>query len=301
MSKIKDWIYAFRLRTLFLAVSGVVLGTGLALYEGKISVFTFTFAMLLAISIQILSNLANDLGDFLKGTDTTGKRLGPVRSVQSGKISSRQMYRAVVVTAFFVLTVGTTLVLFSPGASNKTGMYILMAVGVVSVPAALFYTMGRYAYGYVGLGDFFAFLFFGPVAVAGTYFLITGWLTPSVLLPASGLGLVSTMILNVNNMRDIENDRNSGKTTVATMLGLKNAKIYHTVLTTALIVCFVSFSLITGQNKWYNYLYLLSFIFFIKILLDLKDKKGRDIDPFLRVTSLSGLVLALTFSICINI
>lgn len=301
MSKIKDWIYAFRLRTLFLAVSGVVLGAGLALFESEFSIFTFSFALLLAVSIQILSNLANDLGDYLKGTDTTGKRLGPVRSVQSGKISSRQMYRAVVLTAVFVVAVGAMLLLFSPGASNKTGVYILLAVGVISVLAALFYTMGRYAYGYVGLGDFFAFLFFGPVAVAGTYFLFSGWLSPLVLLPASGMGLVSTMILNVNNMRDIDNDRNSGKTTVATMLGLKSAKIYHTVLTVALIACFVSFSLISGQNKWYNYLYLLSFVFFIKILSDLRDKEGRDIDQFLKLTSLSGLVLAITFSICINI
>lgn len=301
MSKIKNWIYAFRFRTLFLAVSGVTLGTGMAVKSGTSSLFTFSFAILLAVSIQILSNLANDLGDYQKGTDTTGKRQGPKRAVQSGKISPKEMKIAIMVTSIFVAVVGLFLVIKSTAASSPGGISVLLGIGLISILAALFYTIGRYAYGYIGWGDFFAFLFFGPVAVVGTYFLHTGNITLQSFFPAIGLGFVSTMILNINNMRDIKNDTESGKITVASKLGLSHSKIYHSLLTLGVFIFFISYSLTLRQSNWINYIYVITFVLFIKIIMEIKSKSDSELDPYLKLTSISGFMLAVAFSICINI
>lgn len=301
MSSVKNWISAFRLRTLFLAVAGVTLGTGLALQVGKFSAITLGLAVALAVSIQILSNLANDLGDYLKGTDITGKRQGPARAVQSGKISPRQMKVAIGITIVIVLAIGLILVLNAAENFTQSSVFILLGIGLLCILSALFYTIGRYAYGYVGWGDFFAFLFFGPVAVIGTYFLHTGLFDFRPILPSIGLGFISTMILNVNNMRDIENDKTSGKITFASKLGLINAKIYHTLLTFGMFTCFLQYSFMFAPSPWYRYLYTIVFIFQFYILTQIHKKKDRDLDPYLKLTSMAGFLLAVVFSICINI
>ena len=301
MSSIKNWISAFRLRTLFLAVAGVTLGTGLALHEGKFSATTLVLALALAVSIQILSNLANDLGDYLKGTDTTGKRQGPARAVQSGKVSPQQMKKAIAIVIVIVAAIGLTLVLNAAGNFTRSSVFILLGIGLVCILSALFYTIGRYAYGYVGWGDFFAFLFFGPVAVIGTYFLHTGTFDFQPVLPSVGLGFISTMILNVNNMRDIENDKASGKITFASKLGLKNAKIYHTLLTFGMFTCFLQYSFMFAPSPWYRYLYAVVFLLQFYILTQVHKKTGRELDPYLKLTSIAGFLLAIAFSIFINI
>ncbi len=298
MTKLKDWLSAFRLRTLPLAIAGVILGTGLALHEGQFSLLTLVLALALAISIQILANLANDLGDYQKGTDITGKRIGPARAVQSGKVSTKQMKTAVIVAAAISAIIGLALVLTSVQSAS---VFILLGVGLVCIVAAMFYTMGKYAYGYVGWGDFFAFLFFGPVAVIGTYFLYTNSFDFQPVLPSVGLGFISTMILNVNNMRDMENDRASGKITVASKLGLKNAKIYHTLLTFGMFTCFLQYSFMYAAAPWYRILYAVVFVLQFSILVQIHKKAGHELDPYLKFTSLAGLLLAIAFSICINI
>lgn len=301
MSNIKNWISAFRLRTLFLAVAGVTLGTGLALHERRFSITTFFLALALAVSIQILSNLANDLGDYLKGTDITGNRQGPARAVQSGKISPRQMKTAIGIAIVVVAVIGLVLVLDAAENYTQSSVFILLGIGLICILSALFYTIGRYAYGYVGLGDFFAFLFFGPVAVIGAYFLHTGSLDFQPVLPAVGLGFISTMILNINNMRDIENDKASGKITFALKLGLKNAKIYHTLLTFGMFTCFLQYSFLFASTPWYRYLYAAVFGIQFYILTQIHRKIDRELDPYLKFTSIAGFLLSITFSICINI
>lgn len=298
---LKNWISAFRLRTLFLAVAGVTLGTGIAPHQGKFSATTLVLALVLSVSIQILSNLANDLGDYLKGTDTTGKRQGPVRAVQSGKISPKQMKTAIGITLVIVAAIGLTLVLNAAENYNQLSVFILLGVGLICILSALFYTIGRYAYGYVGWGDFFAFLFFGPVAVIGTYFLHTGTFDFKPALPAVGLGFISTMILNINNMRDMENDKASGKITFALKLGLKNAKTYHTLLTFGMFTCFLQYSFMFAASPWYRYLYTAVFPFQFYILTQVHKKTDRELDPYLKLTSIAGFLLAVAFSICINI
>ena len=299
MSSIKNWISAFRLRTLFLAVAGVTLGTGVALHEGKFSTVTLLLTLALAIFIQILANLANDLGDYEKGADTTGKRQGPTRAMQSGKISRKEMISAIILFAVLVSVTGICAIGVSVGWN--AGGFAMLGIGVSCMLAAIFYTMGKFAYGYKGWGDFFAFLFFGPVAVIGTYFLQVHSLDFQPVLPSVGLGFISAMILNINNMRDIENDKASEKITVAAKLGLKNARIYHTLLTFGMFTCFLQYSFMYANEPWYRYLYVIVFLFQFVILTKIHRKKDRQLDAYLKFTALSGFALAVLFGICINI
>lgn len=301
MASAKDWISAFRLRTLFLAVSTVILGSGLALREGEQDIFVTVFALILAVAIQILANLANDLGDYQKGTDVTGKRVGPTRALQGGSISVRDMRFAIAFFIFISVLSGGLLVYKAAPFVTPYEATILMVVGLLCIFAALFYTIGKHAYGYNGWGDLLAFIFFGPIPVIGTYYLHTHTLDAVPLLPAVGLGIISTMILNVNNMRDIDNDRASGKRTVATKLGLPKAKFYHSILTFSSFFCFLAYNNIFDSLPWYRHIYLLFYLILFKVLRDIKQKKAHELDPYLKVTALSGLLITIAFVICINI
>ena len=301
MTRLKLWIHAFRLRTLFLAVATVILASGMAWHEGAFNTPTFTLAFLLAVSIQILANLANDLGDYQKGTDITGKRQGPVRAVQSGLITPAEMKRTIVLFTVICIMLGLMLVVNITKTTGWTSTIILILLGGCSILAALFYTLGSNAYGYRGWGDLFAFIFFGPVPVIGTWFLHTHTFSFKPLLPAIGLGLISTMILNINNMRDLENDRSSGKITIAVKLGLNRAKIYHALMTVTSFFCFAGYNILYEPSPWYRYAYLLLFLLPFKNLNDMSHKSGQQLDPYLKLTSLSGFLLALAFALCLNI
>ncbi|MEL7600386.1 MAG: 1,4-dihydroxy-2-naphthoate octaprenyltransferase [Proteiniphilum sp.] len=300
MATFTQWISAFRLRTLFLAVATVVLGSGLAWHEGSFSTPILLLALLLAVTIQILANLANDLGDFQKGTDITGQRQGPTRALQSGNISLKEMKTAVLLFTILCLVTGLALIWSATPFRDASSAWIMIALGAGSILAALFYTMGKHAYGYRGWGDLFAFLFFGPVPVIGTWFLHTHETGFKPLLPAIGLGLISTMILNINNMRDIENDKASGKITLAVKLGLPGAKVYHMLMTLISFVCFAGYNILFEPAPWYRYAYLLFFLLPLKIVIDIRHKEGQALDPYLKLTSLSGFLLAVTFALCIN-
>lgn len=293
------WISAARPRTLFLAIATVMMGSGLAGYVDMFRLSVFVLALILAISIQVLANFANDLGDYDKGTDTTGKREGPVRAMQSGGISKRQMLRAIWITTLFTAIIGSSLVISN--LRSTTDIAVMISIGALCILAALFYTMGKNAYGYKGWGDLFAFLFFGPVPVIGTYYLHTHTLDLFPVLPAIGLGLVSTMILNINNMRDIDNDKSSGKMTVAVRLGLRNAKFYHTLLTFALFACFIGFNYFYANSPWYRYLYAVVFGLQYFILIKIRSRKDRELDPYLKQTAISGFILSILFVICLNV
>lgn len=299
--RLKQWVHAFRLRTLFLAIATVIMASGMAWRAGAFNLTTFILAFLLALTIQILANMANDLGDYQKGTDTTGFREGPRRAVQSGMISPAEMKRAILLFIVICILLGLALVLPIIIQTEWTSAVILLLVGGCSILAALFYTLSGSAYGYRGWGDLFAFLFFGPVPVIGTWFLHTHTLTVQPLLPAVSLGLISTMILNVNNMRDIENDRASGKITIAVKLGLKQAKNYHTLMTLTSFICLVLYTIRYEPAPWYRYAYLLVFLLPFGILFQLRNKSGQQLDPYLRITSLSGFLLAVAFAISINL
>lgn len=219
----KYWIKAFRLRTLPLATSGIILGASLAGFQNALVI---ALLILTATLLQICSNLANDYGDFQKGSDKNRK--GEERMVSSGKIQPNQMKRAVFISAILGFCSGCTALLISP-ASMLVKLSIL-GVGILAVFAAITYTMGKISYGYRGLGDLFVVIFFGLVPVCTTQLLIGGEFSWWDLMPALALGMLASSVLNVNNIRDLEEDQKNGKITLAVRLGKHEARVYHAIL-----------------------------------------------------------------------
>lgn len=291
MSRASVWISAMRLRTLPLSISGIILAGCLAAYKNVFDGLLFTLAILTTLSLQILSNLANDYGDGVKGTDNDD-RIGPERAIQSGEISPKQMKRAI--TLNIVITAILVLGMIFYAFSSKYLLYIIafIILGGAAIIAAIKYTVGDSAYGYRGLGDLFVFVFFGLVSVIGGYFLFSKQLDCVTLLPACVIGLLSTAVLNLNNMRDIDSDRKSNKNTLVVKMGGKKAKVYHFVLVGFAIL----FSIIFGvyhYNKPVNLLFVLAFIPLVTHLLKVyRTNNPKLYDPELKKLALSTVVLA---------
>jgi 1,4-dihydroxy-2-naphthoate octaprenyltransferase len=224
------------------------MGSFLAFNSGFSNYSLFIFALITTILFQILSNLANDLGDSLKGTDNEN-RVGPKRTVQAGKITIKQMQFAVVLTAFFSLISAGYLIFLAQKNMSLEMIYSYIILAIFCIVAAITYTVGKKAYGYYGLGDVMVFLFFGLVGVMGSNTLYTKQIDWLVVLPSITIGFLSTAVLNLNNMRDIVNDATSQKNTFVVKLGLKNAKIYHIILLSSSFLSLVLFAILK-QNYW---------------------------------------------------
>lgn len=294
----KNWLKAFRLRTLPLSLSGIILGSFLAKSKGAWSMNTFLLAMLTTILFQILSNLANDLGDTLKGADNEN-RVGPKRTVQEGGISISKMKSAIVIFSVLSIISSSFLIRTAINLSNDSILfYIILAV--LCIVAAITYTMGKKAYGYLGLGDFFVFIFFGLVSVLGVIPLYTNSFDWIYIFPASTIGFLSTAVLNLNNMRDQVNDREVGKNTLVVKIGAQNAKIYHTLLIVLSATSLFLFSLIIQ-----NYIILYSLVFYIVLIKHLKYvwdvKDFKQFDSELKKVALCTFFIAIIFSLLINI
>ncbi len=246
--------------------------------EGPAPWLVILFCALTAVLLQILSNLANDYGDFKKGTDNL-KRVGPQREMQSGAITEKEMKRGLSVTAGLCLVFGALLIFIFANLTWQE-QSVFVALGIAAVLAALLYTLGKRPYGYRGLGDLFCFLFFGWAAVAGTFYLATKSLDFSVLLPASAMGFLSNAVLNINNMRDHENDRASGKNSLVVKMGLKKAFVYHCLLIGGAFVCLTVY-LALHHAAWYSYLFWLLSVLFVKDLIAIKKTTPELLDPFL--------------------
>ena len=266
---LSHWLAAARPRTLLLSLSGILMGGGLAWAEHPdASPWTIIFCALTAVTLQILSNLANDYGDYEKGVDNA-RRTGPRRTLQSGALTPRQMRVGMAVTAALALLFGALLIgVFAQLSWCEQVVFALL--GLAALAAALLYTLGKHPYGYHGLGDLFCFLFFGWVAVAGTWYLATAPLAVTnsfaILLPAMAMGCLSTAVLNINNLRDYENDKASGKHTLVVKMGLKNAFIYHVFLLVIPFLCMTIF-LILRRSPYYTYAFWFLFPLFFKDLL----------------------------------
>jgi 1,4-dihydroxy-2-naphthoate octaprenyltransferase len=299
MASIKSWVKAMRLRTLPLAVSSTLAGSFVAIADKKYEAVIIALAILTTLLLQILSNLANDLGDSLKGTDNQN-RVGPQRAVQSGEISVKEMIRGVAVVSFLTLLSGISLIFTGLGSFSWEVLFFL-ALGVVSIIAALKYTLGKSAYGYRGLGDLFVFIFFGLLGVLGTYYLNAKELHASVWLMAASVGFLSTGVLNLNNMRDIENDKASGKMTVAVNLGKSRARLYHILLITIGLIAGIAFTLLNYQSPR-QFVILIVFLLFIKDLIAIsKTEIPPQLDPFLKKLALSTFFYVLLFGLGIII
>lgn len=291
MSKAKYYIASFRLRTLPLSLSGIFLGTLLAKADGFFHTLPFVFAVATTLCLQILSNLANELGDLQKGTDNA-ERLGPIRSIQSGALTLTEFKRTIIVFVLLSVISGSVLVYTAFDSLFSRDGIIMLLLGGAAIIAAIKYTVGKNAYGYHGLGDLFVFLFFGLLSVMGAYFLMAHQINALLLLPASAIGLLSTGVLNLNNMRDVDNDRACGKRTIPVLIGVHKAKIYHFILIIGAFVCMSSYVFLHEHTPT-DFLFLLTLPLFIFHLLKVTNNQGRSLDPQLKVLSLSTLLFAI--------
>ena len=290
-NKTQAWLHAFRLRTLPLALSSIIMASMLAVAVHSFSWSITLLASFTTLLLQILSNLSNDYGDAESGIDND-ERVGPVRAIQSGSITADEMKQMMVIFATLALISGLLLVYRGTQHLEMSYGLIFIMLGVAAITAAIKYTVGKNPYGYRGLGDFYVFVFFGIIGTLGTYFLQTSTLPSSILFPAVSVGLLSVGVLNVNNMRDIINDENSGKRTIVVMLGSHVAKIYHLLL---IGVAFLSalIYVVINYSSLYNFLFLIAFIpmAFHSRRIWVNNKPAL-LDPELRILALCTLLFS---------
>jgi len=295
-----DWLHAFRLRTLPLALSSILLGSLLALWKAQFSMRVALAAIATTLFLQILSNLANDFGDFVNGVDNDN-RVGPKRSLQSGNITKSQMKTAIAIFAVLAFVSGLWLL---SEAFHRIGLQptlLFFGFGLLAILAALGYTIGSKPYGYRGLGDLAVFLFFGIVGVSGTFFLHTNQLAPNELLPAIAIGLLATAVLNLNNMRDEVNDRNHGKHTLVVRLGYARAKIYHVALLAGAILASTAFVIMHYQSP-YQFLFLVICPLIIQNMVTvMRNTRQSELDKELKKLAIGTLLFALLLGIGMNI
>jgi len=292
--KIKVWLHAFRLRTLPLALACIGMAGFLAAAAGKFDLILFTLCCLTTIFLQVLSNLANDYGDSLNGADHEGRK-GPLRAVQSGVISAAQMRSAVIVFSLLSLICGLFLLWVSFG-TNWRAMALFFCLGLMSIAAAIGYTVGKKPYGYIGLGDISVLIFFGLVGVMGSYYLFTHTISWKELLPALSCGLFSIAVLNINNIRDIESDRIAGKYSIPVRIGKEMAVRYHWILLIGGILSAIVYIILHYKSPW-QFLFLITVPLFVKNGLSIHHKPSEELDPFLKQMALSTLLFVLLFGI----
>jgi 1,4-dihydroxy-2-naphthoate octaprenyltransferase len=233
------YITSLRLRTLPLSVSGIILGTGLA-YSFHFQLSTFILAILTTLSLQILSNLCNELGDALKGTDAD-QHGREAYGLQTGTITMQQMKHMILLFIGLCILFGTALVICAFRLQPPiTDTLVFLGLGALAIVGAIKYTLGKHSYGYMGLGDLGVFLFFGLLSTIGAFYLQTQTVTSEVVACGAAIGLPCVGVLNLNNIRDMANDRIHGKHTFASLLGANGARIYHTLL---LVICLTLFVL----------------------------------------------------------
>lgn len=296
MGNFKHWISAARLRTLPLSVSGIILAGCFAEYNGFFDWLVFLLAILTTLSLQILSNFANDYGDGVKGTDNN-QRIGPERAIQSGAISPSAMYNAIKINILITIALAFFLILAAFGVTHFWYALIFFVLGGLSIYASLKYTIGDDAYGYKGLGDLYVFVFFGLVSVLGGYFLFAQKIDHVVILPSIIIGLLSVSVLNLNNLRDIESDAKSNKLTFATKLGYQKGKKYHLALIVGAMVLAILFAIFYYTSP-FNFIFLLVFVPLIKHLQHVRRiENPADLDPELKKVALSTFFIAILLSI----
>ncbi|KMJ46217.1 1,4-dihydroxy-2-naphthoate polyprenyltransferase [Xenorhabdus khoisanae] len=294
ISQIQAWLESLRPKTLPLAIAAVVTGSALASWTGHFKWPVALLALLTAAILQILSNLANDYGDVAKGSDAE-KRIGPMRGMQKGLITAKQMKNALKITVLLSCLSGISLIVVACNSlSDVIGFLVL---GLLAIIAAITYTVGARPYGYLGLGDISVLIFFGWLSVLGTYYLQANTFSLNTFLPATACGLLSVAVLNINNLRDIENDRQNGKNTLAVRLGGKKARYYHAALIISAMFCLITFTL-QYLSSWTSWLFLLAFPLLLKHMLQvLRDPTPEGMRPKLVQMVKAALLTNVLFSI----
>lgn len=292
LSLTQAWLESLRPKTLPLAFAAIVVGTVLAWWQGYFDPLVAALALITAGLLQILSNLANDYGDAIKGSDKPD-RIGPLRGMQKGAISLGQMKRALIVV--IVLSCVSGLGLVSAATQTMADFVGFLALGGLSIIAAITYTVGKRPYGYQGLGDISVLTFFGWISVMGSWYLQAHTLIPAIFLPATACGLLATAVLNINNLRDIDSDRENGKHTLVVRLGPVNARRYHAGLLAGALLCFALFNLISLHSLW-GWLFLLAApLLFKQASYVLRERDPRAMPPMLERTVKGALLTNLLF------
>jgi 1,4-dihydroxy-2-naphthoate octaprenyltransferase len=292
------WLDAARPRTLPLAVGSILLGNFLAYATGKFDLIIAILATLTTLLLQILSNFANDLGDFSNGVDNADRKVA-LRAVQTGKISQQEMRTAVMWTAVLSFFSGISLLFFGLKNAPLEVWATFLALGVAAIAAAVAYTVGKRPYGYMGLGDVSVFLFFGLIGTVGTYYLQTYSLDLAIFLPASGCGFLSVAVLNLNNLRDIDNDIKTGKNSIPVRIGKSFGFYYQKALYIFAIACFYAYPFVAGIKIGINQQILIVGIYpIIQLFRELhSEMNSEQIDPYLKKTALRTLFLIIVFGL----
>lgn len=291
---IKMWIETARPKTLPLALATILTGSVLAYRAGHFHWGITILCLLTTLFLQVLSNFANDYGDHQKGSDTA-ERIGPLRGIQQGAISAAQLKKGLYVMIALSFLCGALLI--GIAYQNVSDLIAFSLLGVLAIVAAITYTVGNKPYGYLGLGDISVLIFFGLLGIGGTYYLQVHDFSAVILLPAIASGLLATAVLNINNLRDIEQDRKAGKNTLAVRLGPHNGRVYHCILLAVAALFYLLFAL-------FNLHHLLGFIFLLTYPLLLKHalfvyshKEPTALRPMLAQMSLIALFTNALFSL----
>lgn len=288
---LKACIKSMRLRTLPLSLAGVILGVTLAADKTDVSPWTAALIFLTTVCLQILSNLSNELGDTLSGTDSADRQ-GPKYALGSGDMTIGDIKKLILMFIGLCVISGLAMIQVSFGSLFKTESICLEALGAAAIVGAMKYTLGKNPYGYRGLGDVFVFIFFGLVSVLGGYYVAARELPPLImLLPASAIGCFSVGVLNINNIRDMKTDA-VNRVTVAIKLGMKGARIYQTILVTlgwALILVFCAvYDFAPG-----HYIFIITLPLYIKHLQGVWTRSERALDPMLPMLVISTFFLSI--------
>lgn len=294
VSTTQAWLESLRPKTLPLAFASIVCGSALAYWQGVFDFAVALLALLTAGLLQILSNLANDYGDAVKGSDKED-RIGPLRGMQKGVITQAQMKRALIITVVLICISGLALVALACRTwADFVGFLVL---GLLAIIAAITYTVGTRPYGYMGLGDISVLVFFGWLSVAGSWYLQAHTLAPLVFLPATACGLLATAVLNINNLRDIDSDRENGKNTLAVRLGPLLARRYHACLLMGALLSLALFNLVWLQSIW-GWLFVLAAPLLIKQARYVaRETTPAAMRPMLERTVKAALLINLLFAL----
>jgi 1,4-dihydroxy-2-naphthoate octaprenyltransferase len=287
LRKHQIWLLAARPKTLPAAAATVVVGAGAAFWSGGFRLAPALACLFTALLLQIGANLANDYFDYFRGADATG-RLGPLRVTQAGLLRPAEVRGGMWVVFGLAALLGLYLLL-------EAGWWVLL-IGLACIVAAIAYTGGPLPYGYYGLGDLLVFIFFGPVAVCGTFFVQTGTVNPLALWCSLPMGFLITAILVVNNLRDIESDRRVGKRTLAVRLGQRGTRFEFTL---CLLAAYLSpiFMLLAGIAAPWALLAWLTLPWAVKLTRQVWNTEGRPLNLLLAKTGQLTLGYALLFAL----
>ena len=292
----KAAIQSMRLRTLPLSMAGALLGILLAVADWKVDPWVAVLIVLTTICLQILSNLSNELGDVLRGTDTADRQ-GPQYGIMGGGMTVADMKKLIGLFVVLCMIFGAAMTWRAFGTLLDLTPILVLMMGAAAIAGAMKYTLGHNPYGYRAKGDIYVFLFFGLVAVLGSYFVCTQGvgLHWKLLFPASGVGCFSVGVLNVNNIRDMKTDA-ANRVTVAIKLGLKRARIYQTVLIGLGWACMIAYCLLCWPSVW-HWMWVITLPLYIIHLKGIWTREDRALDPMLPLLVMSTFALSLLFGL----